>query len=62
MTKEQDHEARKRSPDAEGTPKFPKPGPAPVGPAVTVKDQTPVATPPEPEKAPPGPALGSPKK
>jgi hypothetical protein len=42
-----------------GTPQpgaFPEPGPAPVGPAVRVPEQTPVATPPAPAPAPPGPA------
>jgi hypothetical protein len=46
------------SPRARGTAETdPPPGPAPVGPAVSVPQQTPVKTPKEPEPAPVGPAV-----
>lgn len=43
-----------------GTKTFPQPGPAPVGPAVEMPDQTPAPTPKDPGPAPVGPALGTP--
>lgn len=41
----------------QGPVRFPEPGPAPVGPAVPVPDQTPVPSPADPGPAPVGPAV-----